>query len=272
MNTTNGIQVLKKTITPKDAELLLSKNEGNRNLSDRSVQFLYNQMVDGNWLLTADTIKIGKNGRLLDGQHRLRALLKYGKPLDMFVAEGLDNKVFTVLDTGKNRTAGDVLSMTGYKSANNLASSIRAILLFKAGAYSMASGGRGRGGVTNKLVLEYAEKHPELHEVVNYIWGIYKQFRFLGHSSLVMLYWILSRKNQTQADIFFEKYATGIDLGESSPIRHLRERLLKDSMNKSKLSLRDKIALFIFAWNAFVQKKKMQQLTLQKNYVFPKPI
>jgi hypothetical protein len=39
-----------------------------------------------------------------------------------------------------------------------------------------------------------------------------------------MLYWILSRRNQEKAEVFFEKYATGIDLSEKSPIRILRER------------------------------------------------
>jgi len=267
MNT--SIQVAKKTITPELAAEFLKKNEGNRKLSDRGIQFLYQQMVSGDWQLTADTIKIGKNGRLLDGQHRLQALVKYGKPLEMFVAEGLDDKVFSVLDTGKNRTAADVLGVQGYKSSNALAGSIRAILLFKAGINT-------REGKTNKAsntaVLEFAESNPDIHEVINYCNGIYRQFRYLSHSNLTMLYWILSKKNQTKADIFFERYATGIDLSETSPIRHLRERLLKDSVNRTKLKPQDKIALFIFAWNAYLQGKKMQQLTLQKNYVFPKPL
>lgn len=267
----NGIQVLKKTITPEDAQKYLAKNEGNRKVSEKSVQFLYQQMVSGDWLLTADTIKFGKDGRLLDGQHRLQALVKYGKPIDMYIAEGLDNKVFQVLDTGKVRSASDVLSMQGYKNSNNVAGSIRAILLFKQGYYSTTKAGRN-SKATNTAVLKFAQEHPEINEIISYTFGIYRQFRFMSHSIITMLYWILSKKAQDKADIFFEKYATGIDLSATSPIRHLRERLLKDSVNKSKLNARDKMALFIFAWNAFLQGKKMQQLTLQKNYVFPKPL
>jgi hypothetical protein len=86
------------------------------------------------------------------------------------------------------------------------------------------------------------------------------------------LYYILSKKSQKDADFFFQKYGNGIELKETSPIRHLRERFIRDQINKSQLKSRDKIALFIFAWNAFRNKKKMSQLTLQRNYVFPKPI
>lgn len=266
----NGISITKRTITPEIAQQLLSNNAGNRKLSERNVQFIYGQMVAGEWKLTGDTIKIGKDGKLKDGQHRLAGVVKYGKPIEMFVAEGVADDVFQVLDTGKSRSAADVLSMSGIRNSNNVAGSVRAIILFKQGVYSHNKAGK-TSRATNAAILKFTEENPLIHEVITYTMGIYRQFRFISHSNLTMLYWILSKKNQTQADIFFEKYATGIDLGVTNPIRHLRERLLKDSLNKSKLNSRDKIALFIFAWNAFIEGKKMQQLTLQRNYVFPKP-
>lgn len=267
----NEVNVQKRTITPEIANKLLSQNNGNRKLSDRNVNFLYSQMIDGKWKLTADTIKIGTNGRLMDGQHRLQALVKYGKPIDMFVAEGLHDNVMPVLDTGKNRTAGDVLSMNGFKSSNNIAGAVRSIILFQQGVYASDKAGK-IAKATNADILRFTEENPEIHEVLQYVNGVYRQFRFMTQSNLAMLYWVLSKKNATQCDIFFEKYASGIELGVTSPIRHLRERLLKNSVNKSKLSTRDKVALFIYAWNAFRKETRVQQLTLQKNYNFPKPI
>ena len=147
---------------------------------------------------------------------------------------------------------------------------IRAILLFKTGA--LQKGGGNYVKPTNAQVLKFMEDNPSLPEVINYISKIYRQFRFISHPNLTMLYWVISKKNQEQADDFFEKYATGIDLGLTNPIRHLRERLLNDSISKAKLKSRDKVALFIFAWNAYIEGRKMQKLTLQRDYVFPKPI
>lgn len=268
----NTIKVYPKTITPEDAAKFLERNKGNRKLSDKNVQFFFEQMKRGDWKVTADPIKFGKDGRLLDGQHRLQALIKHGKPVDMYVAEGLEDEVFAVLDTGKNRSAGDVLSMQGFKNSTSVGAAVRAILLYNQGYYSDATRASRMGKATNAMVLKFAERHPEINEVIEFVSQVNRQFRYISLAPLTMLYWILSKKNQEQADAFFGKYATGIELSESNPIRLLRERLIRDGQNKTKLTTRDKVALFIYAWNAFMSKKRIQQLTLAKNYQFPKPL
>lgn len=268
----NTVKVYQKTITPEDATKFLERNKGNRKLSDKNVQFFLEQMKRGDWQITADPIKFGKDGRLLDGQHRLQALIKHGKPVDMFVAEGLEDKVFAVLDTGKNRSAGDVLSTQGFKNANSLGAAVRAILLYNQGYFSDSTKASRMGKATNAMVLRFTERQPEISEVIEFTSQIARQFRYISLAPLTMLYWILSKKNQVQADAFFGKYATGIELSETSPIRLLRERLIRDGQNKTKLTSRDKVALFIYSWNAYISKKKIQQLTLAKNYQFPKPL
>lgn len=268
----NGIKVYQRTITPEDATRFLEKNQGNRKLSDKNVQFFFDQMKRGDWKITADPIKFGSDGRLLDGQHRLQALIKHGKPIDMFVAEGLDDNVFAVLDTGKNRSAGDVLSTQGFKNSTSLGAAVRSILLYNQGYYSDPTGASRTSKATNAMVLKFTDKNPEIIEVLDFVTQINRQFKYISLAPLTMLYWILSKKNQQQADAFFGKYATGIELTESSPIRLLRERLIRDGQNKTKLTTRDKIALFIYAWNAFMTRRKLQQLTLAKNYQFPKPV
>lgn len=148
----------------------------------------------------------------------------------------------------------------------------RAIILYKAGRYSSVSGSN-RNVATNKSILEFIQKNEELQEIVTFVMNqVYYHFRFIPVSTLGMVYFILSKKNATKCDEFFNKLAQGIDLAESNPIRHLREKLMKDSLNKSKLNQRDKAALLIYTWNNFVQGKRISQLLLPKNYTFPKPI
>lgn len=265
------IKIEVQTISPELAKQWLETSKLNRRLTERNVNFLYGQMKSGNWLLTGDTIKFGTDGALLDGQHRLSAIVKYGKPIDAFVARGLEQEVFQVLDTGKSRTASDVISASGYKYATNLAAIARNIILFQHGFYTTGGGRKERA--SNKDVLDFVQSHDELQEITAFCQNhIYQSFRFITLGYLGMLYYILSRKNQTKCDEFFGKYASGTDLSESNPIRHLRERLIKDGQNKLKLTGRDKIALFIYTWNNFMLNKRIQQLTLPKNYPFPKPI
>lgn len=266
------IKVYQKLVTPEMAKKYLDKNKGNRKLTERNTQFFYQQMATGKWMLAADPIKFGEDGRLLDGQHRLKALIKYGKPLEMFIAEGLSDNVFSVLDTGRNRNASDILSIKGYKSFNALSATAKSILMFNAGVYSDHNKTSKDFRASNQMILEFVEKNPRLHEDINYVNAIYRRFRYLGFSRLVMLYFLLSKKNAEKADEFFEKYSTGIDLNQDSPIRILRERFILDSQNKTKLTLRDKTAIFIHAWNAYISNKKIERIKLTKDYDFPKPV
>lgn len=267
------IKVTEQTVTPDMAKKWLEKTKLNRRLSDNNVNYLVSQMKSGSWMLTGDTIKFGNDGSLLDGQHRLSAIVKHGESVRIMVCEGLNPEVFQVLDTGKSRSAADVLTAAGHKYSHNLASVGRAIILYQAGRYNSGSGGDNRYKATNKAILDFVNKRDDLLEMVTFCQNhVYQYFRFIPLSTLGMLYFVLSKKNQTKCDEFFTKYATGVDLSESNPIRLLREKLIKDSTNKSKLNARDKAALIIYTWNNFVQGKRVSQLLLPKNYTFPKPI
>lgn len=250
---------------------MLLQNQGNRTLSDRNVNFLLSEMRRGNWKTTGHTIKIGKKGRLLDGQHTLHALVKYGKPLDLCVARGLDDEIFEVLDTGKIRTSADVLQISGFKNSVSLSGVVRSILSYQAGAFSH-NGGKSKVAASNSQVRSFVESNPSIHDIVIYAQTVSKRFKGLPPAQIGMLYWVLSHRHQEKADTFFEKYSTGIDLSEKSPIRILRERLMKDMISKSKLRTRDKMALFIKAWNHYTQGQYVTSLALAANYEFPKPL
>lgn len=258
-------------IAPVDAARILKRNEGNRTLSERNVQFLLSEMKRGNWKTSGHTIKLSRDGRLLDGQHTLHALIKYGRPLQLCVARGLDDDIFEVLDTGKVRTSADVLQISGFRNANALSGVVRSIKSFQAGAVA-SNGGKSRVAVSNSHIRAFVESNPSIHELVVYSQTVSKRFKGLPPAQIGMLYWILSHRHQEKADVFFEKYSTGIDLSEKSPIRILRERLMKDMISKSKLRTRDKMALFIKAWNHFCQNQYVTSLALAANYEFPKPL
>lgn len=95
-------------ITPKiAAELLSSNREDNRNLRPRVVDYLTDAMLAGEYLVTHQGIGIDKTGALIDGQHRLRAVIKSGKAQTFLVTRGLDPRVYSVLDCGLSRSLAD---------------------------------------------------------------------------------------------------------------------------------------------------------------------
>lgn len=266
------MKIEKRTIGPAEAKKLLEKNNINRPLSDRFVNSYYQQMLAGEWLETGDTIKIAGDGTLLDGQHRLNAVIKYGKPRVFQVATGVDPNSFLVLDTGKARSAADVATIQGYGHATTVTAAAKAILLFKSGYFTQDSNAQKRIEASNTKVMEFLVTNPELEEICVHISGTYAKFRVLSKTQLVMLYYLFSKIHQEMCDTFFERFSTGVNLQEHSPIHILRDRLLRDLLNKTHLKGRDKLALTIMAWNAYRENKRVQQLMLQKNYKFPKPV
>jgi len=101
------------TISPKLASKILHNyNYGNRPMSMSTVQHYAEQMRLDRWILSPQPIIFSKKkGRLLDGQHRLKAVCVSNKTIKASCAIVEDEKVFKVLDQGKNRSNADILSL-----------------------------------------------------------------------------------------------------------------------------------------------------------------
>lgn len=122
-----------ETITPGIAEELLKSNSHNRRLVARRVNLLAAEMTAGNWRPTHQGIAIGKDGVLLDGQHRLAAVVKSGIPVTMLVTWDADPEAFSVLDVGTPRSAADVLGISGVCDPNIVAATIRLLVAATSG-------------------------------------------------------------------------------------------------------------------------------------------
>jgi hypothetical protein len=73
MPTIPTVQII--DVDPATAESWLAKNPNNRNLRVPVVQSYARDMVSGNWMLNGETIKFDQSGKLIDGQHRLSAVV-----------------------------------------------------------------------------------------------------------------------------------------------------------------------------------------------------
>lgn len=79
-----------RTVTPEEAKLLLQNNSNNRAIRQKRVESYAKDMINGNWNLTGQGITIDKNGQILDGQHRLSAIVLANKPIEMLVVTEAD--------------------------------------------------------------------------------------------------------------------------------------------------------------------------------------
>lgn len=109
MMLTNGWYVDVAEVTPASATEMLEKNQGNRTMRRGAVASYASLMDAGKWMCSPDGIIIGKSGRLLQGQHRLMAVVASGCTVQMVIWRGVDEDVFHVLDRGLKRSLFDAI-------------------------------------------------------------------------------------------------------------------------------------------------------------------
>jgi hypothetical protein len=90
-------------VTPEMAAKFLLKNDGNRKLREQHAAGLARAIENGKYQLTHQAAAVTKKGRLIDGQHRMRAIIMAGKPVEMFIAYDVPDDTFAVLDAGMPR-------------------------------------------------------------------------------------------------------------------------------------------------------------------------
>ena len=94
------------TVTPEMAKTLLNGNLINRKLQSDVVNQYANDMLENKWTLGGIGISISKSGFVLDGQHRLHAIVKANVPVQMLVCTDIEDDVAN-FDTGKRRSLSD---------------------------------------------------------------------------------------------------------------------------------------------------------------------
>lgn len=96
-------------ITPDLAAEFLKRNTGNRTIRKTAVNQYADDLRRGNWKLTHQGVAISPSGRLLDGQHRLSAIVQAGIAAQMVVALDVDEGAYAVIDRGKPRRLTDAV-------------------------------------------------------------------------------------------------------------------------------------------------------------------
>lgn len=98
-------------MTPEMAASILETNERNRTPNRDKLEKLVYDIKHGYFELTHQAIAIDENGKLIDGQHRLKAVVESGMCAPMVVAFNAPTSVN--MDIGTKRTMKQALYMAG---------------------------------------------------------------------------------------------------------------------------------------------------------------
>lgn len=101
-------------VTPELATTWLeNKNTHNRKVVQTNVDRIAQEINEGRWRLNHQGIAFDENGNLVDGQHRLWAIVLTGKTVPVRVFTGISREAVETIDVGERRSNLDVIRLSG---------------------------------------------------------------------------------------------------------------------------------------------------------------
>jgi hypothetical protein len=244
-------------IDPDTAKRWLANNEANRHIRATQVNKYASDMTAGRWHLTGSPIQFAADGRLLDGQHRLCAIIKSGATVPMFVVRGLPSSAQSYMDTGAKRTVADQLSIAGYKNSSVLAAGARLALAWKMGKL-----GAPRDAVSDPETRAFIHAHPALLDAATDAVQMRRAGLDIHPSVICAAIWGLTESghNPERVRVFFRAMAEMRSTGPGDPKYALLHRINTARRNRERIEGADMLSMLIRAYNADYAGKSARRI------------
>lgn len=251
------------TVTPKEAVIWLdTKNAHNRPISQSTVERYTQEMKAGRWKVNGQPLIFGKSGNLLNGQHRLKAIIAANKSIETMIVWGVEDSTFDTIDDGNKRSLGDVFAVSGEQNPNLLSAGVRFLWVYATG--QIATRDLRRGTIATKPVLEDTlRKHPGMRQSTKF-YSLLKSRPgglLIPAGTAIGLHYLFSLVDEKKADEFFNVLQSGIGLTEGHPILALRARLIAGKKESSSNITNSAMYFYtVTTWNAFVEDQPLRRL------------
>jgi hypothetical protein len=259
---TSEPKITTEVIGPEEAaDILANRNKRNRAISPKTVNEYARQMAAGEFPFIADPVRFDHDGNLIDGQHRLAAVVGSGQPQQFVIVRNLDPETQKYMDAGRKRTATDQLRIEGMPSPSVAASIGRFVMHWQAGDVP---------GFNTKFstaeVVDFVESNLDRIEAASaHARGLYRATRSSQAISGASYFMAREVADAETADVFFNLLVSGAGLDTGSPILLLRNKLIYMSSggSRSKKAERPELAYFyVRAWNGWRRNEELTKLQL----------
>jgi hypothetical protein len=213
-------------VTPKKAAAYLAKNVTNRSLREPTVAAYEADMRAGNWVPTHQGIAFNDREELIDGQHRLTAVVRSGVTVRMLVTRGLpsvtgDNHTMDAVDRGAGRSIADQLKLQHGFTNPNLG--IAAIAVIANVTLRATIAKQTVAQVLNALEV-YGRHIAEVGKIIDQ--PTHRHFR---RSAFVAALAFARAVEPAGVDRFIKGILSGASLDADSPVLTLRNFMLSDA-------------------------------------------
>ncbi len=218
-------------ITPEKAKAYLETSGPNRILSKDIAAKYARDIAAERWMIGTQGIGFDTSGRLIDGQHRMRAVILAGKAVYMPVFRNLHPEAIRTIDDNRKRTFSDDLKIEGRARYTKMASSAAMILRLQRGLELKL-----KVSTASKMPFSRVELRSELARLeaegdmesavlagsqVRNSTGAPESAATAIHYLAVLVY------GEEFTDAFFDSLKSGANLAAGDPTLALREKLKK---------------------------------------------
>lgn len=214
-------------------------------------------MLEGRWFENGDVIRLAPDGELLDGMHRLSAIIRANCRITLWVAFNVPKESMGSIDAGSARSFSDYLKMSG-EHRNVLQASVTRRLDYWYRGFRYQWG----GGKSIQSIIVLRDLHARRRDDIRYGTkigdDISRKTQFLRATAAALFFILTSDIDAEAATVFKDGVLDGENLSQDNPISALRRRLLGYSANK--LSDEERLAMFINAWNLWRAEKTAETI------------
>lgn len=252
-------------ITPTMAMDWLDTMITNRRLSQPLIDAIARDIKHGKWRVNGDPIRFDLKGRLIDGQHRLWAIVEANKPVQSYVVTDIHPSAMATIDTGKRRSFANHLEITGnHLYSSCVAAMARLLWLEDLGTDALDS---GHATPTHQELMAICRSHPTLVDSAS---ATMMSPFLASHSIISFAHYKMSMISKKAADEWSHMLTTGEGLTKGHPILHLRNRFIKvRNSNTHRLRRIEILALCYKSWNLIRTGKTCRSLRWFDNEIMP---
>jgi hypothetical protein len=242
-----------ESVSPQLADKWLGTQERNRDIVNTRVRWLVSILEAGEWELTNDAISFDTEGRLLNGQHRLTAIVVAEQSAPVVVLRGLQPQVQDIMDTGLVRRTADALKMRGEVQVFAVAAALRwehrLVHLEEDPTDQMSFGTHGENRPTTPHLLSIFDEDAERwREMVRVATAMSKHVRVRpGVTAAVFRRFFALDEDDAAA--FHEALVTGANLEPNHPVLQLRNLLQPTRARGGRMPDFREAGLMCKAWN-----------------------
>jgi len=232
-------------VTPELARVWLNQNTSNRPIRRPIWKSYARDMENGSWALTAEPIKFSAAGQLLDGQHRLHAVVHANVTVTMFVAYDVPDEAQSSMDSGAKRTAADALGLRGDAHAALIAATARLAL-----GVAYAPESVGRYTATHAEIIGWIDDHPEVIDCASYISSVRSRVKGCPPSIATYTLHALSQIDRDAAFSFWSAISDQVGDYPGDPVVALARRFSEAYRERELLSHAAYLSMIYRAWNS----------------------